>query len=188
MSKNTIINLILLGASIMMIYAWLYPNYNGGGLNIFNRSNIIYEIAKSKQLDEVKMLANDLNGVGQEQVNYYNTLPISVRQSIDTAIPNKVDMARIINDIDKLTKRFNLKSVNVNYNKTSSVENPGLYVYELNVPIVGDYRDVRAFIAELESSLQIYNIKTISMTASTAVEDVGKINTSMILQIYEIKQ
>ena len=188
MKKENIITIILYIISFCIVYAVAFPIYNGHGINTLGTSNIIYEIAKQKDLKALELTANNLVSSGKAQYLAYSEIDPEKISRIDISIPKKIDIARVVNDISKVADQYKLKMSETKFSKnTNSKKYNNLNVYDLSFSFEGDYLAFKEFLNEMQNSLQIYNIKSVSFTKSENQISSGSYKFLLSLEAFELK-
>lgn len=164
-------------AIILVILAFgLYFTVTKGVLKeakIVNSSNLEYKTAIEN--------AKSLLAVRDQVLADYNRLSIDDRAKLDKIIPKSVDNIRLIIDLNNIALRygFSLKGITVNTVSSdknspaglapvdsSSLSTPVLDKVSVSFGLTAPYQQFISFLRELESSLRILDLNSLSVTAS----------------------
>ncbi len=141
--------------------------------NTVKSSNLEYKTA----IENAKALL----AVRDQVLADFNKLPIEDRAKLDKIVPKSVDNIRLIIDLNNIALRygFSLKGISVNTVSGSKDNSAGLGPVEsstLSVPVLdkvsvsfsltAPYQQFISFLRELESSLRILDLNSLSVTAS----------------------
>jgi Tfp pilus assembly protein PilO len=185
MNRNLLNTLIyLIGFAVIWLFA--YPLYSGGGYNMLGTSNLITEKYRKDDLTEAYTTAASIGNITNSNLVAYRNIDQLSMERIDKAIPSKIDIARMINNLDKLASASNLKASEFRYNKGVNKKLSNTGVYEISYTVTGNYADFRNHMRNIESSLEIYTIKKVSFSEVNDPTLAGKFKFSITLEAYEL--
>ncbi|MDQ5923876.1 MAG: hypothetical protein QG614_161 [Patescibacteria group bacterium] len=169
-NKTSLITITIYVLSFLLIYFIAYPLYSGRGVDLFNQSNVIYEYTKTQELQSYYELAQEFKNQGLQQVSAYQNINPLEKDRINIAIPENLDISRLINDLDKIADNTNIKSSSINFGKSNnnSDSNEKLSVYKLSYTVNGSYNDFKNYIRVIENNLQLLNIQKLSFRPDKA--------------------
>lgn len=184
--------IILIIASIGVFYYIVSPTY----------AEIQTLRVKKAGYDEALNHSQEAQGLRDTLETKFNNIPVSNLQRLEAFLPNSIDNIRLIIEIDKVAGRYNmsLSNAKVSLVKGSSAEPAAEGIYQsavdygtgkLDFSVKGTYENYLAFLRDLESSLRLINVTSISLSAgdvqkSIAEVDIYSYQTS--LDTYWLKQ
>jgi Tfp pilus assembly protein PilO len=173
------------------MYSFAYPFYNGGGLKVFPEKKSVTELqAENKELSDSYGIAKSLSQNTKSESAAFASISQQEKDRINLAIPKEMDISRTINDINQLVKNTGLKMTDIKFTKNSNSSKTlsKLTVYQLNFSLEGEYPKFKIFLKNMENSLELYTVKSISLAESTGVEDgAGLFKYNMTVDAYETK-
>jgi len=116
------------------------------------------------------------------QYALYSSFDIGMKQlgQFKTMLPERGDYSRLVDKIYRLAKEDGVK--NISFGTDAKEEKEGdLVQLDFSMPISGDYRNVRKFIYDIETSPLFLNIDNLSLTSSG---DEGEITLTIALTTY----
>ena len=138
MQKDKLINVALFLLSFAFIYMIAYPMYAGSGYNVLGKSNIMFEYAKNRELKNLQAVAIDLKDNGVNQSTAYANVDKYKKSRIEIALPSKIDIARVINDIDKMAEKSNVKLSDIKFTKIANNKKfSELNIYNIGFTMTG---------------------------------------------------
>ncbi len=188
-SENLIIIALYL-TSFLIVYTVAIPLYSGAGsLKAFpDSSNVMYELARHKDLESLYDEAVKLKDNGLKESVSYKNIDQAKKLRIDLALPKKIDMARVINDLDKIAHSHNMNNTSISFSKIpSSSAYSGVNIYLLNLALEGTYLNFKEYMDAVQNSLQLYNVKSLSFSKSDSQTVAGAYNFSVSLETFELK-
>ncbi len=185
--NKTQLNIALLIVAIFIFYVLTLPLYNGTGYNPLKLNNLVNEYSKAKDLDKKYQEAISLKNSGEENVKGYNNVTEDNRNQIGIAVPRDKNLPKNLNDLDKLSAKYNLEATGFNYSKDTNNKNNRLNNYNISFSLSGDYKDFLDFLTAIDKSIELYNIK--SLTVANTESDIGtnKFNYKIQLETFEKK-
>ncbi len=180
MINKNLINLILISISALMIYSIAIPAYNGLGDGTLGIKGAVQSYYKNKNitdsLDKARSLSSDTDG----QVFGYQNINQDYLAKLEQSIPLKKEIIRNINDLDILAKENKLKITSIKFTKPVQVKNTKSHI--LTVSATGDYFAFSNFLKRLETSLELYNIKSLNITTDPIENTLGY---NLTIETYE---
>lgn len=158
-----IIPLILLISSGLLFWGLIDPAY--GEIKKMKKEETLYNQALSN--------SKELQGIRDNLLKKYNSLSQEDLERLEKLLPDTVDNVKLIMDIDGIAGRYgmSLKSVSVKTPTTQKSvvlgknEEP-VGAISLSFSVSGPYKSFINFLKDMESSLRIVDIETISFNAS----------------------
>lgn len=106
-------------------------------------------------------------------VSTYNTIPGSDIGRLEELLPDHVDNVRLIMDLSSIASRYGLTLTNIRNIQSGEAakgeivaESSGIGSATLNFSVTAPYSTFQAFLADLEKSLRIVDVNSISFSAS----------------------
>ena len=172
--KNLIATFLIV-ASAGLFYVYVGPTYDEIGVLRAEKAEYDSALANSQKVQDAR---NDL-------LEKYNAFAPTDLRRLEKLLPNYLDNIRLIIEIDSVASRYNmiLKNVQVsapsgpaseatpNTNQALPTETLPYGAADLSFSVSGTYETYRSFIKDLEYSLRIVDITTISF--SSAKDDKG---------------
>ncbi|TRZ50808.1 hypothetical protein D4R99_05365 [bacterium] len=165
------IALLLIVASIGVFYYIATPLY--GEVQALRSTKAEYDQALSRSQEAQK--------VRQALETKYNSISVENLDRLRSFLPDHIDNIRLIIEIDKIAGRYNMTVSNAqvtvpqsntssnNPNEATIVEEPMVYgTGKLNFSVSGTYDEYLSFIKDLEQSLRLINITSVSLTTGTS--------------------
>ncbi|PIR44927.1 MAG: hypothetical protein COV10_02140 [Candidatus Vogelbacteria bacterium CG10_big_fil_rev_8_21_14_0_10_51_16] len=128
--------------------------------------------AKSAELESALANDRDLQTIRSEKLGVYNSFSDEELGRIDKALPNSVDNVRLIIDIDNLASKYNMAVKNAKIKtdergqETIGADTRGYGTVTLAFSVTGSYNDMRFFLRDLETSLRLVDVTSLSFSAS----------------------
>ena len=175
MSSISILAYIILAASIG--YAFIYSPM--GDLTALMDKKQQYE----DSLEKVKNIENIKN----ELLTKFNNISDTDKKDIDTVLPNSFNFVRFISQIDTVAAKYGISIKSITSTEQSSSSDQSEKIY--NSAIIGfsfdaSYDKFNSFMADLEKSMRILDIKSVKLTA----KDNGIYLYNVEFQTYWLKQ
>ena len=179
---SNIIAIILIVASIGTFFGYIDPNYAGANGNPDPAQESITEL-QSKQQDYTDALnkARDIEVARSGLLAKYNALSADDRDNkLPKLIPDNIDSVRLIIDINTMAAKHGMSLANIVLTASgalpangssggtapaSTVAGPDSSLYTpvtLGFSVAGSYANFTAFLKELEQSLRIVDIVSLS--------------------------
>ena len=181
--KN-ILPVILIIVSIAGFYLYIKPEYEAITALQVEQGQYKDAIAKSTEL------VNLYNELGQK----YNNFPSADLKRLDTMIPNNPDNVRLVMDINNigLTHGISIRSV-----KIQDGPNQGGNSFDASAPAPyrstitsftakSAYTSLTDFIRDLEKSLRIMDIQSVTIVPITLADTGGVYNVTVSLRSYSV--
>lgn len=180
MINKNLINLILISFSALMLHSVAIPAYNGLGDGTLGIKGAVQSYYKNKNitdsLDSARRLSSDTDG----QVYGYQNINEDYLAKVEQSIPSKKEIIRNINDVDILAKDNKLKITAIKFTKPVPIRNIKSHVLTLSA--TGDYFAFSNFLKRLETSLELYSIKTLNITTDPIENTLGY---NLTIETYE---
>lgn len=168
-----ILPLILVAASIGLFVLYINPTYQGAdGIKSLQAQVVSYNDALDKS-QELKKVRDDL-------LSRYNTFTSDDTTKLNEVLPDNVDNIRLVIDINNIASRHNLAVKNLSTGDAQSSANTAavgassnpIGSVDLGFTVSADYDTFLAFLADLEHSLRLMDVETISFnTSETGIND-----------------
>lgn len=133
------------------------------------------EVTQAAEADRQTALKNaaELKKIGGDLLGKYNAIPPEQKARLDTLVPNEPDNVQLIIDINNMASKYGmaLRNIKVQTDEaaTGTKLGPQSKKYgtiRLGFSVSGPYKALRLFLAELESSLRLIDVNTLSFTTS----------------------
>jgi len=165
MNKN-LITLLISIVAFSLLYTIALPLYTDTGLNLLEKKSIMVLQSENEELKQSLDTAKSLATYVQTESINFNEIPPIEKMRIDMSIPKKIDLVRVINDVNQMANNNNLAIEGTRFARSSQGASniPNLNFYKIDFTLEGSYSDFKNFVKVVENSLQLYTIKTISFT------------------------
>ncbi|MEK7582119.1 MAG: type 4a pilus biogenesis protein PilO [Patescibacteria group bacterium] len=157
---------LLLITAVAIFYFFTNPTYQETKKLTVEKKSYEDALDNSRKLQESrdKLLAK------------YNSFPATEIDRLERILPNNVDNVRLVLEIDRMSSKYGMpaKSINISSNTDSKKErdligkdNKPYGSINLEFSVEGPYSNFISFISDLERSLRIVDIESISFSASS---------------------
>ena len=181
---SNLISTILLIASVGVFFGYINPTYGAqtGAVDIREKSirelkeeraNYADALNKTREIETVRI------GLLEQIAN----IPTEDRERIEKLLPDNIDSVRLIIDVNNIASQYGMTLKNIGFTG-SATENPsgassntigpqsGLFKeVGLKFSVSGSYDNFRSFIKDLERSLRLVDVMSVSFVASETVYD-----------------
>lgn len=160
---NTTNSLVLILISFGLFFLFGKPAFSD--INILREEKAKYNAA----IDQINLLESKKN----ELLAKLNAIPASDREKMETFLPTKEGLVRLIADIDGIASKHGIGIQSADFGETktdlsrSVSEIPAVKAYNtktLNITFSADYNNLAKFLVDLEKSLRILDIRTIDFS------------------------
>lgn len=194
---SNIISIVLLLASLGLFTVYVNPLYSKDtGEDAFQKKSVKelrHDLAEyNEALEKTKQIEKVHGGL----LSKYQTISEEDLTQINKLLPDHVDTVRLIIDINAIAAKNNMTLRNINIRDTFSdakesgsvapTIGPDLSKYEtisLSFSIAGSYENFVAFLHDLEESLRIVDVSSVSFTTSSE----GNYKYDVSINTYRLK-
>jgi len=152
--------IILLVASGVIFFGFVDPAY----------TKITELRAEEKLFNEALDNSAELQKIRDSLRDEYNTFSTSDLDKLKKLLPNNVDNVRLVRDLDGIASQYgmSLYNVNIEVQEGGGIEPTAKKFGSVNVvfTVRGSYDTFLAFLRDLEKSLRIVDIVSVSFTAA----------------------
>jgi Tfp pilus assembly protein PilO len=153
--------------------------------------------AQASSYDDALNKAQELRARRDELLSKYNTFSTEDRQRLLRGLPDNVDNIRLIIDINNIAARHALALKNVSLGDVSDsrtsrnalsvgVSGDAVGSVSVSFTLAARYEDFLAFLQDLEHSLRLVEVESISFTAPTS-ENGGVSDYSVSIRTYWLR-
>lgn len=177
--------IILIIASVGIFYGYINPHYKGENVPV----NIKKLIQERKKYAEALNNSNELISVRNDLVEKVNMILPDDLERLKKLLPNHIDNARLIIDIDGIASRYDLKIRNLNISSESEnqevlgPDNNPYGTLNFKFRVTAPYDKFKAFIKDLEESLRVVDIVGVSFDST----ETGYYDYEITVKTYWIK-
>ncbi len=147
--------------------------------------------AEEANFDQALTRSKELQQVRDQLLSRYNTFPQSDLERLEKLIPDNVDNVRLILDFDALASAYGMRIRDVELETNESRAARGQVGSDenrydsliLSFSVTGTYDTFRAFLGDLEESLRLVDVTSISFTATQT----GVYDYSVAVKTYWLK-
>jgi hypothetical protein len=183
-SDKNLVKVLLYVIGFAILYCIVMPLYYDGGYNVLEKKNLLYLMAQNKKADsDISDFSNKIFSIQSINKDYQN-ISQSSKDKLDSVIVQKIDVLRSLYDLDKMVQKFNLKMLSLpTYSLGKVSKDAGFSAYTFNMTIKGDYFNFLRFLEAISNSLQVYTIKSLSLSKE---DNSDEYNFQLILESYEM--
>lgn len=171
---NIIAPFFLILASVGIFYGYIDPNYRGKDIP----NNVVNLMAERKQYRYALENFNNLINERNKKVEKNNNFSSNDLDRLKKLLPDHIDNVRLIIDIDNIASRYGLGIKNIKVNNESEVSSGGKLIpdkssfgtFTMKFKILAKYDEFRSFINDLQESLRIVDISSISFESKDSDE------------------
>lgn len=182
---NIIAPIFLILAAAGIFYGYVNPNYRGDNVP----ASIVKLMEEREKYGEALDNSNNFIAERNKLVEKNNNLSGNDLERLKKFLPDHIDNARLIIDIDGIASRYglNIRNININNNVDGKGalgpdNNPyGTLAFKFNV--IAPYDKFKLFLKDLEDSLRIIDVVGVSF-AST---ETGYYDYGVTIKTYWIK-
>ena len=183
MKSLTSLILIVIAVAVGYIYTW--PQWQKIQVLNERQAELTDALERAQQIDLIK----------QDLEMKYNTIAPEDTKKINRVVPEKFEPIKLIADINDLAARYNLVIRETKFAEESSDSSSGVVediapvapykIVTLSFNTSGQYRSLYSFISDLEKSLQLMDIKKVSVAPSQESESSrGGLDITITLDTY----
>lgn len=151
---------IFLAAAGAIFVVYIEPTY--ADIEELRSTDALYDDALSK--------AAELRQVRDNIMSQYQDIPSEDIERVEKMVPDTVDNVRLARDIDNIARAYGMTvsdlSVSVNEPSGTGVQQTGTYrTVTLQFSVSGTYQELQAFLRDMENSLRLLDVTSISFSA-----------------------
>ena len=182
---NIIAPIFLILAAVGIFYGYVNPNYRGENVPL----NIVKLAEERKKYAEALTNSNSLVSERNKLVEKNNNLSGDDLERLKKLIPDHIDNARLIIDVDNIASRHSLNIRNIDINNDAGnkealgPDNNPYGALTFKFKIIASYDKFRSFLKDLEDSLRIIDVVGISFTST----ETGFYDYEVLIKTYWIK-
>lgn len=164
--SNQVKFVFLYGISGLLIWFFILPMYNGMGNNMLALKPLTEKLDAQNKSKELEEQANNLSANGFTLNKQFQEFKPDDRSKIAAAIPNGLDVPRLLNDITEAAKAQNF-DVTITTDVVGRGDSGANMYSSTNVQMQFTeftYDDVYNFLKFIQSNMRILNIKSLSFS------------------------
>lgn len=176
---NNLISSGLIIVSLAIFFGYITPTYGTmtGNTELGQRSIVELKEERDRYSDAL-LKTREIEEVRKGLLTRYNAIPLEDRERLEKLLPDHIDSVRLIIDVNNIASQYGMTLKNISLTNSAteqaSVSTMSLGPQEgltvavgLRFGIRGTYDNFRAFLRDLEQSLRVVDIKTISFGSMT---------------------
>ena len=169
-----VLPILLIAVAVTLFFTYLDPTY--ARVSELRSEQATYDDA----LDRSK----ELIAVRDRLLDTYNNFSRDDLRRLERLLPDHVDSVRLIIDIDSIAAQYGLRVQDVSVSTVSDGGNPQpIGVVNLGFSVEASYEALKQFLMDLEDSLRILDVTSITFTAN----DTGFTRYSISVRTYWLK-
>lgn len=175
---SNLISIFLILASVGVFFGYVNPTYRAitGNTELSERS--INELKEERgryidALNKTKEIEQARTGLLEE----YARIPADGRERIEKLLPDNIDSVRLIIDVNNIAAQYGMRLKNISLAQSGAETTPATSLalgpveehfksVGLKFGVEGSYDNFRSFIRDLEQSLRLVDIETISFSSN----------------------
>lgn len=147
--------------------------------------------AEEAQFDQALNRSKELQQVRDQLLSRYNTFAQSDLERLEKMLPDNVDNVRLVLDFDSIAARYGMRLRNIALEVDESRADRGQVGADdadyqsvvLSFSVTGDYNAFRGFLEDLEQSLRLVDVTSVTFSASPT----GSYDYSVGVKTYWLK-
>ena len=168
---KAILSILFIGASVLVFVLYVQPTYD----------DIQRNRATVAQFDSALERTREIQTLKESLLNRYNVFVGENLDRLQKMLPDHVDNVRLVLDLDGIASRYGLRLQNVTVQQQSPAENNGAVILNsgniqnnpyqsltLQFRVVATYDDFLRLLGDLESSLRIVDLVSLSVQPFSA--------------------
>lgn len=183
---NLIAPIFLILASVGIFYGYTNSHYQG---QANGSKNIVSLMDERKQYLNVLDKSSEFIEETNKLTKINNELSNDDLERLKKLLPDHIDNVRLIIDIDEMASKYGFRMGNIKIDNgavSGDVVESDSKPYGttiLSFSITTSYSKFRSFVKDLEKSLRIFDITSVSFTAN----DTGNYDYNLVIKTYWIK-
>jgi hypothetical protein len=160
MNNISIIAYIVLALSVG--YAFVYPSFGE-----------VSTLLDQKQKNEASLeMVNNIENKKNELLTKLNEIPDADKKNVETVLPSSLDFVKLISNIDAVASKYGISISNISSKEVGSAVGASIdsaepaKLYQSSIigfSFTASYDKFNAFLADLEKSLRILDIRYIKL-------------------------
>lgn len=180
MSSTSVLAYFILAASV--VYVFVYPLYQ----------EISILMGEKEKYEDFLAMAMNVDTKTSQLLTKFNNITPEEKKNIDTVLPDSYNFVRLVSQIDNIASKHNLKIDRITSREVSSsvgnsvaeAEPEKLYKSAvIGFSFAAPYEKFNEFMADLEKSLRILDIRSVKINTSTT----GPFTYSVEFEVYWLK-
>ncbi len=183
-SDKNLVKILLYVLGFAVMYCVTIPLYYDGGYNVLEKKSLLYLMAQNKKADsDISDFSNKIFNIKSVYKEYQN-ISQSSKDKINSVILEDLDILRTLYDLDELVKDNGLSMLSLpKYSIGRVSKDSPIRTYNFSMSFTGDYFKFLDFLNNLNNSLQVYKIKSLTLSKDETKTDY---NFELVLESYEI--
>lgn len=178
---SNLISIFLILTSIGVFFGYINPTYGGttGATELQGRSIRELKEEQGRYVDALQK-TKEIEQARTGLLEQFARIPANGKERLEKLLPGHIDSVRLIIDINNIAAQYGMTLKNISLDKpdtaaaseTSRELGPLTERFKavgLKFSVEGSYDNFRSFVRDLEQSLRLVNIDTISFSSSEEV-------------------
>lgn len=164
---KSLIPILFVVIAVGIFFAYINPTY----------TSLKSVRAEVRTYDQALTRSRELQSVRDSLLARYNTFSQDNLSRLAHLVPDTIDNVRLILDLDNMASNYgmHLRNVSLNSNASAAARTAGGQIGEgnahydyvtLSFSVSANYDTFRAFLADLESSLRLVDVETVSFSST----------------------
>lgn len=165
---RTLFSIILIVAAVIGIAMYVVPTYQGTQDARTEERQFDVALANSRRLQAAR----------DELLAKFNAFPKNDIDRLETLLPDNIDNVKLIIELDSLALQHGLAIQNINVLETEETpqslqesEDRSYGIVDLNFSVAGPYERFVNFIEDIEGSLRLIDVQSISFQSTTVTDN-----------------
>lgn len=180
---SNVISTGLVVVSLAVFFGYINPTYGAltGKAELKERS--ISELKEeAKRYDDALTKTREIEKKRTGLLEKYNAIPLADRERLEKLLPDHIDSVRLIIDVNNIASQYGMTLRNITLTESDG-QSPAAsanaigpqgqrYVaVGLRFGVGGSYDDFRAFLRDLEQSLRVVDVQTLSFGSGKEADE-----------------
>lgn len=169
--KGTLTPLLSIVVAVLLFFFYAQPEYD----------KILVIKENINKHEEAVLRYTEFNNEVRTLLAKRDAISMSDKERLELLIPTQIDTTRLLVDLEKIAKDSGVLYGNIKaeeeknakaltdediYN-SKNIDSTSLVSSDISFSIIGNYEQFKSFLAKLESSLPLFEVTEISLTAGT---------------------
>ncbi len=174
---NNLISTFLLIASVGIFFGYINPTYSAVTGNAALEDRSVQELQDERlRYEEALGKTREIEEVRKGLLAIYNAIPVVDRENLEKLLPDHIDSVRLIIDVNNIASQYSMTLKNISLTEVGAAsasaktlaigpEEDQFKSVGLKFGVSGSYDAFRSFVRDLERSLRLVDIDTVSFNA-----------------------
>ena len=191
---SNFISIVLLIASLAVFWGYIHPTYGAfTGMQDLSTRSIKELVEERTRYSDALQKTQEIEDVRKGLLSRFNAIPLEDRERIEKLLPDHIDSVRLIIDVNNIASQYDMTLRNISLvdsDSQAAESSVGIGPQDtlfkgvgLKFNVAGSYDNFRSFLRDLEQSLRLVDVRTVSFIAQDNSYDY-----SVTLLTYKLSQ